>query len=311
MSADARDRESAGLEGLDELQTERVDPRYSHIDQASVAQLATLMNDADATVPLAVRDALPAIVPAIEAVAERLERGGRLIYVGAGTAGRMGVLDASECPPTFGTPPGLVLGVIAGGPAAIHTAQEGAEDDAVAGARMVAEIGVTAADALVGIAASGRTPYVIGALRAARARGAATISLACNAGAAISREAELPIEVLVGPEVLAGSTRLKAGTAQKLVLNMISTIAMVRIGKTWGNLMVDLRATNAKLRERAIRIVQAVTDADRPTAETALQRVDWEVKPAVLLIGLGLEPAEARARLARNGRLRVAMEEGR
>lgn len=311
MSADAQDRESAGLEGLDELQTERVDPRYSHIDQASVAQLATLMNDADATVPLAVRDALPAIVPAIEAVTERLERGGRLIYVGAGTAGRMGVLDASECPPTFGTPPGLVLGVIAGGPAAIHTAQEGAEDDAVAGARMVAEIGVTAADALVGIAASGRTPYVIGALRAARARGAATISLACNAGAAISREAELPIEVLVGPEVLAGSTRLKAGTAQKLVLNMISTIAMVRIGKTWGNLMVDLRATNAKLRERAIRIVQAVTDADRPTAETALQRVDWEVKPAVLLIGLGLEPAEARARLARNGRLRVAMEEGR
>jgi N-acetylmuramic acid 6-phosphate etherase len=309
VSTDARDRAPASLESLEELQTERADPRYAHIDQATVAQLAMLMNDADATVPLAVRDALPAIIPAIEAVAARLERGGRLIYVGAGTAGRMGVLDASECPPTFGTPPGLVLGVIAGGAAAIHTAQEGAEDDAGAGARMVEEIGVTATDALVGIAASGRTPYVIGALRAARARGAATISLACNAGAAISREAELPIEVLVGPEVLAGSTRLKAGTAQKLVLNMISTIAMVRIGKTWGNLMVDLRATNAKLRERAVRIVQMVTDADRATAEAALRRVDWEVKPAVLLIELDVDPVEARARLARNGRLRDALEE--
>jgi N-acetylmuramic acid 6-phosphate etherase len=311
VSTDARDRAPASLEGLDELQTERVDPRYAQIDQASVADLATLMNDADATVPLAVRDALPAIIPAVEAVAARLERGGRLVYVGAGTAGRMGVLDASECPPTFGTPPGLVMGIIAGGPAAIHTAQEGAEDDAEAGARMVDEIGVVAADALVGIAASGRTPYVVGALRAARARGAVTISLACNADAVISREAELPIEVIVGPEVLAGSTRLKAGTAQKLVLNMISTIAMVRIGKTWGNLMVDLRATNAKLRERAVRIVQAVTDADRETAEAALRRADWEVKPAVLLIELGVDPAEARVRLARNGRLRDALEEGR
>lgn len=176
---------------------------------------------------------------------------------------------------------------------------------------MVDEIGLGPADALVGIAASGRTPYVIGALRAARARGAATISLACNADAAISHEAEHPIEVLVGPEVLAGSTRLKAGTAQKLVLNMISTITMVRIGKTWGNLMVDLRATNAKLRERAIRIVQAVTETDRATAEEALRRADWEVKPAVLLVELGMDPAEARERLARNGRLRDALEEGR
>lgn len=311
MSTHARDRALAATEGLDELQTERVDPRYAHIDQASVAELAMLMNEADAGVPLAVRAAMPRIVPAIEAVADRLGRGGRLVYVGAGTAGRMGVLDASECPPTFGTPPALVLGVIAGGPAAIHTAQEGAEDDAEAGARMVDEIGLGPADALVGIAASGRTPYVIGALRAARARGAATISLACNADAAISHEAEHPIEVLVGPEVLAGSTRLKAGTAQKLVLNMISTITMVRIGKTWGNLMVDLRATNAKLRERAIRIVQAVTETDRATAEEALRRADWEVKPAVLLVELGMDPAEARERLARNGRLRDALEEGR
>jgi N-acetylmuramic acid 6-phosphate etherase len=258
---------------------------------------------------VAVRQALPSIVPAIDAVVDRLARGGRLIYVGAGTAGRLGVLDASECPPTFGTPPGLVLGIIAGGPAAILSAQEGAEDDLAAGARIVDELGIDALDAVVGIAASGRTPYVIGALRAARGRGAATIALSCNERTPLSDEAELAIEVPVGPEVLAGSTRLKAGTAQKLVLNMISTIAMVRLGKTWGNLMVDLRATNAKLRERAIRITQAVTSADRATAEAALEASGWEVKPAVLIIELGVDMEEARRRLARNGRLRDALEE--
>ena len=263
--------------------TEQADPRYADIDRASVAELALLMNDADASVPTAIRGAMAAIVPAIEAVADRLARGGRLIYVGAGTAGRMGVLDASECPPTFGTPPSQVLGIIAGGPAAILAAQEGAEDDLAAGAQVIIDLDVDARDAVVGIAASGRTPFVIGAIRAARARGAATIALSCNVGAPVSQEAELPIEVPVGPEVLAGSTRLKAGTAQKLVLNMISTIAMVRLGKTFGNLMVDLRATNEKLRERAIRIVQAVTGADRGVAEDALLAADWEVKPAILM----------------------------
>jgi N-acetylmuramic acid 6-phosphate etherase len=296
-------------EALDLLLTEQADPRYAHLDEASVVELAALMNEADASVPAAIGAAMGSIVPAIEAVTARLAQGGRLRYVGAGTAGRMGVLDASECPPTFGTPPELVRGIIAGGPDAILAAQEGAEDDLVAGARAMTDDRIGPLDAVVGVAASGRTPFVIGALREARTRGALTVALSCNTDAPISREAELAIEVPVGPEVLAGSTRLKAGTAQKLVLNMISTIAMVRLGKTWGNLMVDLRATNGKLRERAIRIVQQVTGAPRVAAIEALQAADWEVKPAALMVGRGLSVDEARRRLAVDGRLRVALEE--
>lgn len=300
----------SGDEALDALVTERADPRYAHLDGASVVELAALMNDADQSVPAAIGAAMGAIVPAIEAITARLAAGGRLRYVGAGTAGRLGVLDASECPPTFGTPPDLVRGIIAGGPRAITEASEGAEDDLQAGARSMADEGIGPLDAVVGVAASGRTPFVIGALREARERGALTVALSCNADAPISREAELAIEIPVGPEVLAGSTRLKAGTAQKLVLNMISTIAMVRLGKTWGNLMVDLRATNEKLRERAIRIVQQVTGASREAAVGALQAADWEVKPAALLVGRGVSVEEARARLAVDGRLRKALEEG-
>jgi len=202
-----------------------------------------------------------------------------------------------------------VQGIIAGGPGAILAAQEGAEDDATAGAAAMQAAGVDRLDAVVGIAASGRTPFVTGALREARARGAVTVALSCNVDAHISRESALAIEIPVGPEVLAGSTRLKAGTAQKLVLNMISTIAMVRLGKTWGNLMVDLRATNEKLRERAIRIVQAVTGADRSAASDALRAADWEVKPAILMLGRGIDVTEARRRLAIDGRLRDALEE--
>jgi N-acetylmuramic acid 6-phosphate etherase len=298
-----------GPEALDSLLTEQADPRYAQLDRASVADLARLMNEADASVPVAIAAAMDAIVPAIEAITDRLARGGRLRYVGAGTPGRMGVLDASECPPTFGTPPELVQGIIAGGPDAMFAAQEGAEDDLEAGTRAMADAGIGALDAVVGVAASGRTPFVIGALREARRRGALTVALACNVEAPISREAELAIEIPVGPEVLAGSTRLKAGTAQKLVLNMISTIAMVRLGKTWGNLMVDLRATNEKLRERAIRIVQQVTGASREDAIDALRKAEWEVKPAVLVVGRGLDVSEARRRLAADGRLRVALEE--
>jgi N-acetylmuramic acid 6-phosphate etherase len=296
-------------EALDALLTEQADPRYAQLDEASVAELARLMNEADASVPAAIAASMDAIVPAIEAITERLARGGRLRYVGAGTAGRLGVLDAAECPPTFGTPPDLVKGIIAGGPDAILAAQEGAEDDPDAGARAMADDGIGPDDAVVGIAASGRTPFVVGALREARARGALAVALSCNADAPISREAELAIEIPVGPEVLAGSTRLKAGTAQKLVLNMISTIAMIRLGKTWGNLMVDLRASNEKLRERAIRIVQQVTGASREAAVDALRAADWEVKPAVLVVGRGLDVAEARRRLAIDGRLRVALME--
>ncbi len=297
------------LDLLGGMLTEQADPRYADIDLASVRDLALLMNDADATVPAAVRAAMDQIAPAIEAIADRLGAGGRLFYVGAGSGGRIGVLDAAECMPTFNTPPGLVQGIIAGGPPAILVAQEGAEDDDVAGASVVSEHAIGLADVLVGIAASGRTPYVVAAIGAARRRGALTVSLSCNRDTPLSRAAELPIEVLVGPEVLAGSTRLKAGTAQKLVLNMISTIAMVRMGKTYGNLMVDLRATNAKLRERSIRIVQDVTGADRARAGAALREADNEVKLAILIIKRDIDVTEARRRLAAaHGRLRVVLE---
>jgi N-acetylmuramic acid 6-phosphate etherase len=296
--------------GLDGLETERVDPRYASIDRASVAELATLMNEADATVPAAVRAALPQIVPAIEAVADRMRGGGRLLYVGAGTPGRLGVLDASECPPTFGTARDLVRGLIAGGEAAVFAAQEGVEDDADAGRAVIAAAGVGPADSVVGITASGRTPYVLAAIGEARGRGALTVGISCNAGTALSAAVEHAIEVVVGPEVLAGSTRLKAGTAQKLVLNMFSTIAMVRLGKTYGNLMVDLGASNAKLHERAVRMVRTVTGASRERAEEALEASGMRVKLAILRLERGLGTAEATARLAAaGGRLRDVLEQ--
>jgi N-acetylmuramic acid 6-phosphate etherase len=298
-----------GRVGLDALETERADPRYAGIDRASVAELAVLMNEADAQVPAAVRAALPQIVPAIEAVTQRMRGGGRLLYVGAGTPGRLGVLDASECPPTFGTPPGLVRGLIAGGPEAVLAAQEGVEDDEDAGRAAVAAEGVGPADSVVGITASGRTPYVLAAIAEARGRGALTVGVSCNAGTALSAAAEHSVEVVVGPEVVAGSTRLKSGTAQKLVLNMFSTIAMVQLGKTYGNLMVDLGATNAKLRERAIRMVGTVTGASREQSEDALAASGMQVKLAILRLERGLDAQEASARLAAaGGRLRDVLE---
>ncbi|TWF81800.1 N-acetylmuramic acid 6-phosphate etherase [Pseudonocardia hierapolitana] len=311
MSADRRQHSGFADTpvGLDGMETERVDPRYASIDRASVAELAVLMNEADATVPLAVRAALPQIVPAIEAVAQRMRDGGRLLYVGAGTPGRLGVLDASECPPTFSTPPDLVRGLIAGGEPAVFTAQEGVEDDADAGRAVIAAEGVGPADSVVGVTASGRTPYVLAAIGEARARGALTVGMSCNAGTALSAAAEHAIEVVVGPEVVAGSTRLKAGTAQKLVLNMFSTIAMVQLGKTYGNLMVDLGATNAKLRERAVRMVRTVTGASRERAEEALEASGMRVTLAILRLERGLDADEASARLAAaGGRLRDVLE---
>jgi N-acetylmuramic acid 6-phosphate etherase len=294
------------------LETERVDPRYAGIDGASVGELAALMNEADAQVPVAVRAALPRIVPAIEAVTQRMREGGRLLYVGAGTPGRLGVLDASECPPTFGTPQELVRGVIAGGASAMFAAQEGVEDDEDAGRAAIVAEEVGPGDSVVGITASGRTPFVVAAIAEARGRGALTVGLSCNAGTALSAAAEHAVEVVVGPEVVAGSTRLKAGTAQKLVLNMFSTIAMVQLGKTYGNLMVDLTATNAKLRERAIRMVRTVTGASREQAEQSLDASDMRVKLAILRLQRGLGTAEAAARLdAADGRLRDALEGAR
>ncbi len=297
------------MEALESLLTEQVDERYWRVDTASVADLAVLMNEADAEVPVAVRGALPQIVPAIEAITARLRSGGRLFYLGAGSAGRICVLDAAECPPTFNVPAGLVSAAMAGGYEALVTSVEGAEDDGPAGEQAVATFGITEADAVVGVAASGRTPYVLQAMRAARARGAVTVGFSCNARAPLSGEVEFPIEVPVGPEVLAGSTRLKAGTAQKMVLNMISTIVMTRLGKVYGNLMVDMRVTNGKLRDRALRIIERVTSCSRATADAALQAADLEVKTAIVTIAKSSTPAVARQLLAAaGGRLREALE---
>ncbi|MFJ2371160.1 N-acetylmuramic acid 6-phosphate etherase [Microbacterium sp. NPDC087665] len=297
-------------EDLGMLATEASDPRYADLDRMSVAEIAQTMNDADATVPAAVQRALPQIVPAIEATADRMAQGGRLVYVGAGTPGRIGVLDASECPPTFSTPPELVFAIMAGGAGAIVNPVEGAEDDAEGGSAAIDAADIGPLDTVIGIASSGRTPYVVAAIRRARERGALTVGLSCNTGTVLSETAEYGIEVEVGPEVLSGSTRLKSGTAQKLVLNMFSTIVMVRGGKAYGNLMVDLKATNHKLRERAIRMVQSIADVDRDTAVDALETAAYDVKLASIMLRRGDDLAAATARLtAADGRLRTALEE--
>ncbi|TRY18265.1 N-acetylmuramic acid 6-phosphate etherase [Tessaracoccus rhinocerotis] len=290
------------------LATEGVDPRFADLDTRDVAELARVMNDADAGVTDAVAAALPQITAAIEEVSRRFNDGGRIVYLGAGTSGRLGVLDASECPPTYNTRPEQVVGLIAGGEHALRNAAEGAEDSAQLGAADLDGIGVTAADVVVGIAASGRTPYVLGALARAREVGAATVALSCNADAEISAAADLPIEVVVGPEVVAGSTRLRAGTATKLVLNMISTITMIKAGKVFGNRMVDMRASNEKLRTRAARMVSELADVDVAAATETLDRNGWSVKRAVLALLADLGPADAARVLDEHGgRLRDAL----
>lgn len=286
---------------LPELSTEQSDPRYSQIDRLPTEQIARLMNQADAAVPAAVAVAIPAVSGAIDAISARMREGGRLFYVGAGTSGRLAVLDASECPPTFGTDPSLVQGVIAGGPDALTRSVEGAEDDAEAGAAAMNDLEVGSLDSVVGVSASGRAPFVLGALAEAAERGALTVGLSCNDGAPLSAAAEHAIEVVVGPEVVTGSTRLKAGTAQKLVLNMISTITMVRLGRTYGNKMIEMSAMNSKLAGRALRMVVDITGADRDTAARALDAADGQAKIAVLMIRHGLDADGARALLESHG----------
>ncbi|MFJ6719731.1 N-acetylmuramic acid 6-phosphate etherase [Streptomyces sp. NPDC091259] len=286
---------------LDTLTTEAFRPDLAEIDRLPTLDIVRLMNAEDATVPAAVAARLPDIAAAVDAIAARMARGGRLLYAGAGTAGRMGVLDASECPPTFNTDPQQVVGLIAGGPTAMVEAAEGAEDSADLAAEDLAALDLTAADTVIGISASGRTPYAIGAVEFARTRGALTVGLSCNAGSALATAAEHGIEVVVGPEFLTGSTRLKAGTAQKLVLNLISTVTMIRLGKTYGNLMVDVRATNEKLRARSRRIVALATGAPDDEIEAALAATDGEVKNAVLVILGGVDGPTATALLAETG----------
>ncbi|KOU45505.1 N-acetylmuramic acid 6-phosphate etherase [Streptomyces sp. WM4235] len=297
---------------LDTLTTEAFRPELAEIDRLSTLEIARVMNAEDAGVPAAVAGRLERIAAAVDDIAPRMARGGRLIYAGAGTAGRLGVLDASECPPTFNTDPSQVVGLIAGGPSAMVKAVEGAEDSKELAAEDLTALGLSADDTVVGISASGRTPYAVGAVEFARARGALTVGLSCNAGSALAAAAEHGIEVVVGPELLTGSTRLKAGTAQKLVLNLLSTVTMIRLGKTYGNLMVDVRASNEKLRARSRRIVALATGASDTEIEAALTATDGEVKNAVLVILGGVDGPTAAALLTTSqGHLRAALTQTR
>ncbi|MEM8816000.1 MAG: N-acetylmuramic acid 6-phosphate etherase [Pseudomonadota bacterium] len=292
-----------------ELSTESANPASEDLDGLSTLELVQLINREDATIAAAVATQAEAIAAAIDGIAERLARQGRLFYVGAGTSGRLGVLDASECPPTFNTDPGQVQGFIAGGDHALRHSVEGAEDLPEAGAADLAKAGFSAKDAVVGIAASGSTPYACGALEHARAEGGLCIGFCCNEIARIADHADIMIRPIVGPEVLAGSTRMKAGTATKMVLNMLSTGVMVRLGKTYGNLMVDLRASNRKLEDRSLRILKHLTGLAETAAREQLAAAGGELKTAVLAAKLKLDVAGARARLAAaNGRLREALE---
>jgi N-acetylmuramic acid 6-phosphate etherase len=281
--------------------TEVRNPATFNIDTLSTLDMMRLINAEDHRVAEAVAGELSAIARAIDGIADRMRKGGRLIYVGAGTSGRLGVLDASECPPTFGTLPEQVVGLVAGGLHALTHSVEGAEDDRESGARDLETVGLTAHDSVVGIAASGRTPYVLGALAQARSRGALTISLACAHPSPMADVADIAIAPLVGPEVITGSTRLKAGTAQKMVLNMISTGSMIRLGKTYGNLMVDVQATNAKLQARARRIVADACGVSAEQADALLQACDGQVKVAIVAHLAGISAAAARERLAAQG----------
>ena len=293
---------------LGDLSTEAVRPELAALDLLSTADLVSLMAADSHRATDAVVAAVPAMTAAVEVVCARLGAGGRLVYVGAGTAGRLAVLDAAELGPTFSVPPGLAEAVIAGGDDALRHPAEGAEDDKDAGARALTSLGVTAMDVVIGVSASGRTPYVLGAVEQARSVGAATVGLSCNAGSPLSSAADHPIELVVGGEVVAGSSRLNAGTAQKIALNTISTSVMVLLGKTYGNLMVDVRPTNDKLRDRAVRIVQAVTGTGPEPAGAALVAAGWDVKVACLIVASGRDAAAAGSVLAAaNGRLREAL----
>ena len=294
---------------LEKLTTEGRNPASEGIDRLATLEIVRLMNREDALVPAAVAEQAVAIAAAVDQITQRLRTGGRLVYVGAGTSGRLGVLDAAECPPTFNTRPEQVVGIIAGGPAALTRAVEGAEDHPADAVRDLQAIGLSAADCVVGIATSGRTPYVLGALEFAQSQGALTIGLACNRDAQLARVSHLTIIPVVGPEVISGSTRLKAGTATKLVLNTLTTAVMVRLGKTYGNLMVDLRATNQKLRLRSSRIIRELTGLDEQQAQQLLDRCQGEVKTAVVVQRAGVTPDESRQRLqACGGHLRQALD---
>lgn len=282
---------------LSSMITETRNPASVEIDQLPTLEMLRVINQEDQQVALAVSQLLPEITRAVDAIAAAFGKGGRLVYIGAGTSGRLGILDASECPPTYGVSAEQVVGLIAGGHKAILQAVENAEDDAELGAQDLKNIQFCANDVLVGIAASGRTPYVLGAMAHARAVGATVCSISCNPGSPLAQAADISMVAVVGPEIVTGSSRMKAGTAQKLILNLLSTGAMIRTGKVYGNLMVDVEATNAKLVERQKRIVMEATDCERAVAEWALAQADNHCKTAIVMILAGLTADEARTRL--------------
>lgn len=278
---------------FENIQTEESNPNTRNIDALSTIEMVRLMNKEDEKVAGAVKKALPEIAAAIDIIAEHMRQGGRLIYIGCGTSGRLGVLDAAECPPTFSTEPGQVIGLIAGGESAMFVAVEGAEDNPELGKKDLEGISLTKSDVLVGIAASGRTPYVIGALQYAHSIGASTVSLCCSPGSDLTKNADIPIVVCPGPEVITGSTRLKSGTAQKMVLNMLSTCTMIKLGKVYGNLMVDVRPSNNKLVHRCERIVSTATGVDENKAKQLLVKCNYRPKIAIVMAMLNISAQDA------------------
>ena len=297
------------LQTLSTLITEQRNPNSMHVDSLSALEIVQLMNDEDKQVPLAIEKCLPQIAQAVECIVAAFQQGGRLVYIGAGTSGRLGVLDASECPPTFGVSPEMVKGIIAGGERALRHPIEGAEDSKTHAVVDLQTIQFSSKDVLVGIAASGRTPYVIGALEYAKSLGSVTVSIASNPNSAMANIVDIAIDTVVGPEVLTGSSRLKSGTAQKLVLNMLTTASMILMGKCYQNLMVDVQASNEKLKARAIRIVMQATDCDKALAEETLKLADQNAKLAIMMILSGLDRAQAEALLEKHqGKLQLALK---
>ena len=297
------------LQTLSTLITEQRNPNSMHVDSLSALDIVQLMNDEDKQVPLAIEKCLPQIAQAVECIVAAFQQGGRLVYIGAGTSGRLGVLDAYECPPTFGVSPEMVKGIIAGGERALRHPIEGAEDSKTQAVVDLQTIQFSSKDVLVGIAASGRTPYVIGALEYAKSLGSVTVSIASNPNSAMANIVDIAIDTVVGPEVLTGSSRLKSGTAQKLVLNMLTTASMILMGKCYQNLMVDVQASNEKLKTRAIRIVMQATDCDKSLAKETLKLADQNAKLAIMMILSGLDRAQAEALLEKHhGKLQLALK---
>ena len=295
---------------ITKLNTEQQNPKTMNIDLMSTEEIITVINQEDTLVPNVLARQVPNVSEVVDKIVAAFKQGGRLIYVGAGTSGRLGIIDASECPPTYGTDPGMVVGIIAGGKEAMTEAIEGVEDDKQQGQTDMEEISLSAKDVLVGIAASGRTPYTIGALEYAKQLGAVTVSVVCSKDSEMEQVSDYTIAAVVGPEVITGSTRMKAGTAQKLILNMLSTASMIKMGKVYGNLMVDVQMTNKKLHSRAVNIVKMATGASDEEATAAIKEQNYHTKAAILQIITGLKGTEAKDLLDKHdGYLREAISE--